>query len=65
MRQAFVRPKAGMRVPYPDRPHEQLPPDGAMVNLDDYWRNRIRDGDVTESAKPPKAAKKPAAPKDA
>lgn len=54
MKQAFVKPKAGLRVAYPDRPREQLPPDGAIVNLDAYWRNRIRDGDVALAKPEPK-----------
>lgn len=45
---ATVKPAPGLRVPIPGTPPKVLPESGAEVPLDEYWRNRLRDGDVIE-----------------
>lgn len=59
MRTAHVRPSAGLRIVMPHRQNEFLPEDGDEVPLDEYWRARLRDGDVVATAP---AAAKPAEP---
>jgi hypothetical protein len=59
MKTAFVKPAPGLKIRRPDRLAEHLPEDGALVVLDDYWRARLRDGDVVAAspAVKPHAAK--------
>lgn len=61
MKTAFVKPAPGLKVRRPDRPSEILAVDGDTVILDDYWRNRLRDGDVVAVA--PTHGKSSAGPK--
>jgi hypothetical protein len=43
----WVKPAAGLKVPYPNST-ARLPPEGAEVKDGDlYWLRRVRDGDVT------------------
>ena len=53
----FVRSREGLIVRDPDHGHDLLPPGGRFVALSDYWRRRLKDGDVVETAAP---AAKPA-----
>ncbi len=46
MKTAHVRPTGGRMIRFPDRPSQHLRPEGDRVNLDDYWRGRLADGDV-------------------
>lgn len=43
-----VKPAAGQRVRMPGSPPKWLPEAGALVVLDEYWRNRLKDGEVVE-----------------
>lgn len=43
-----VKPAPGLIVRMPGSPPRTLPDTGAEVVLDEYWRNRLRDGDVLE-----------------
>lgn len=68
MKTAHVKPAPGLKLRRPDRIEEILPPEGAVVALDAYWRSRIRDGDaeiVSTAAKPAHAPKAAAAKKEA
>ncbi len=49
-------PAAGITVIRPDT-LRMLPPKGEPVEMNSYWRRRLKDGDVTEQATPPKSAK--------
>lgn len=68
MKTAHVRPTGGRIIRFPDRPSQHLRPEGDRVNLDDYWRGRLADGDVElveETRKPaptPRKARAPAPP---
>ncbi|MFZ4807471.1 MAG: DUF2635 domain-containing protein [Hyphomicrobiaceae bacterium] len=42
----FVRPAAGLKIRMPERGFAHLPEEGQVVPLDQYWRARLRDGDV-------------------
>lgn len=42
----FVKPKDGLSVRCPVR-GEALPPSGAEVPDNTFWKRRLRDGDVT------------------
>lgn len=54
----FVKPAEGLTIRDPDL-HDLLPAEGREVPNTDYWQRRLRDGDVTEAAKPsPKQAAK-------
>lgn len=53
----FVQPRKGLVVRDPDHGHAVLPEEGRHVALTDYWRRRLRDGDVIETEAP---AAKPA-----
>lgn len=59
-----AKPGLIVRDPKTRRP---LPEEGREVNLDSFWRRRLRDGDVVEvkSAPPAKAAKAAVEPKPA
>ena len=57
MKTAHVRPTGGRKIRFPDRPSQFLRPEGDRVNLDDFWRGRIADGDVEVV---PEARAKPA-----
>lgn len=46
MKRAHVRPAPGLKIRFPDRPAQILRPEGDVVALDQYWRDRIADGDV-------------------
>lgn len=62
MRMATVRPAAGLSIVMPHRQNAFLPEAGDTVPLDDYWRARLRDGDVVAVQAPPPpapAAEKP------
>lgn len=63
MRMATVYPAPGMKIVMPERQNAMLPETGAQVPLDDYWRARLRDGDVTDT--PAAAAAAPDAPAEA
>lgn len=52
----FLKPKAGLIVPNPDNKSKPLLQAGQDVTYSDYWRRRIKDGDV-EKAKPETAKK--------
>jgi hypothetical protein len=41
-----VKPAAGRAVRHPTPPYELLPAEGREVPDNQYWRRRIRDGDV-------------------
>ena len=41
-----VKPAAGRIVRYPTPPYAMLPAEGREVPDNQYWRRRIRDGDV-------------------
>lgn len=43
---AYLVPKAGLRVRDPET-LQVLPPEGAQIRLNAYWRRRINDGDVS------------------
>jgi hypothetical protein len=49
-----VKPRAGLRVPYPQNPIQALPAEGGNVPEDNYWMRRLRDGDVVRIDDPPK-----------
>jgi len=59
----FVRPAhPDLLVANPEaRPPmpRHLPPEGAEVPDTEYWRRRLRDGDVVEAAPEPEPAPKP------
>lgn len=59
MKQIYLKPAAGLRVPDPAT-GEPLPPTGARVAPSAYWTRRLADGDVAP-ATPPKAQKGPKA----
>ncbi len=42
----LVKPRAGLRLRDPAT-GRTVPPEGAWVTEDNFWRRRIRDGDVT------------------
>ena len=44
---AFLKPREGMVVPNP-KTGTPLPKDGKLVELDAFWRRRLRDGDVVK-----------------
>lgn len=52
----FVIPKAGLKVPDPER-GDDLPETGREVSKNQYWSRRLIDGDVT-TKQPPKRGKK-------
>jgi len=52
----FLRPAEGVSLPLADG--SPWPAEGALVDVDQYVRRRIADGDVI-SAKPPVAASEP------
>ena len=57
----FAIPAAGKRVMHPAGSPKQgsaIPPEGMWINLDSYFRGRLRDGDITE-AQAPAEPKKP------
>jgi hypothetical protein len=63
----FVRPALdGLMIPMPDAPAAAmwLPPAGAEVPDDDYWRRRVAQGDVVVADPPaePEPASPPADP---
>lgn len=65
MKTAHVRPIGGRKIRFPDRPSQHLRPEGDRVNLDDFWRARLADGDVEvvePRAKPAPAPRKARAP---
>lgn len=45
-----VKPAPGMTVRNPQRGFQPLPPEGATVELDQYFIHRLRDGDVVRVA---------------
>lgn len=47
MKKVFVKPAPGLKIRIPGRLSDVMPESGAEVELTDYWRNRLRDGDVT------------------
>lgn len=54
-----VKPAPGLLVRMPGSPPRTLSESGTEVVLDEYWRNRLRDGDVVEvTATPAPAASK-------
>ena len=55
-RELFVKPATGVSVVNPDT-GLPIPPEGAFVPNNKYWRRRLSDSDVTETA-PPAAVKK-------
>lgn len=55
-----VKPAPGLLVRMPGTPPKRMPESGADVVLDEYWRNRIRDGDVVEVVPPAPTKKKEA-----
>ncbi|MGN6526819.1 MAG: DUF2635 domain-containing protein [Burkholderiaceae bacterium] len=61
----YVIPASGMLVPDPAHPRSSplyfLPAAGREVEASDYWHRRVRDGDVTVAAMPPKPAAPPPA----
>lgn len=63
MRMANVRPAAGLSIVMPHRGNAPLPEAGVEVPLDDYWRARLRDGDVVEVKAEAAKAPSPAKPK--
>lgn len=68
MKTEFVRPAvrngAPLKVRMPDNLAMHLPEEGKAVPLNDYWLNRIRDGDVViEKAPASKSASAAAAAK--
>lgn len=50
-RELFVKPATGVSVVNPDT-GLPIPPEGACVPNDKYWRRRLNDGDVTEAVQP-------------
>jgi hypothetical protein len=45
-----VIPAPGLLIPDPSQqgtPDYYLPPEGRVVQFDDFWARRVRDGDVT------------------
>ncbi|WP_417536100.1 DUF2635 domain-containing protein [Methylophaga sp.] len=52
----FVIPKAGLKVPDPER-GDDLPETGREVSKNQYWSRRLNDVDVT-TKQPPKPGKK-------
>lgn len=50
-----VKPAAGLLIRNPGREYTHLPAEGEMIVLDDYWRRRLRDGDVELVVAPPAA----------
>lgn len=46
----FVMPREGVLIPHPDRGFQNIPPEGAEVPDNAYWRRRIADGDAVEKA---------------
>lgn len=59
MKTAHVRPTGGRMIRFPDRPSQHLRPEGDRVNLDDFWRGRLADGDVELVEEPRKPAPAP------
>jgi hypothetical protein len=59
LRQIFLKPAAGLRVPDPAT-GEPLPATGARVTPSAYWSRRLADADV-QTATPPKPHKGPKA----
>lgn len=55
-RELFVKPATGVAVVNPDT-GLPIPPEGAWVPNNKYWRRRLSDGDAAE-ANPPAAVKK-------
>lgn len=47
----YLKPGDGLKVVDPDT-GEPLPADGADVPKTPYWLRRLRDGDVTRTARP-------------
>lgn len=50
MDRIFVKPRAGVKVRYPDPPYVHLPAEGAEVPESSYWVRRLQDGDVEQAA---------------
>jgi hypothetical protein len=65
MKRVHVRPTGGRRIRHHDRPSQILRPEGDLVNLDDYWRGRIADGDVEVVPDAPPRAKPSPTPRKA
>lgn len=64
MPKLHVIPAVGLLVPMPEVPAgapRHLPPEGAVVNENVYWRRRIADGEVSLA---PEAAPKTSKSKD-
>lgn len=54
--QIFVRPSQGIKLREPERRQRYLPDAGAWVPDNEFWRRRLKDGDVvraTPQARPP------------
>lgn len=47
-----VKPAPGLLVRNPQRNYQPLPPEGAPVELDQYFIHRLRDGDVVRVPDP-------------
>jgi hypothetical protein len=51
-----VTPAPGLLIPDPSQqwtPDYYLPPEGRVVEFDDFWARRVRDGDVTVATDTP------------
>ena len=51
----YVVPAEGLQIVDPvqlNTPATFLPPEGREVDANDYWRRRVRDGDVTIGVRP-------------
>jgi hypothetical protein len=57
MTKSYFIPRKGLLVPNPENGYKPLPPEGAEVTQDRYWRRRLAEGDV-QLAKVPAAAPK-------
>lgn len=42
----FLKPAAGIKIRFPDRPNKILPEEGANVAITSFWMRRIREGSV-------------------
>lgn len=58
MNKVLIQPARGLLVPNPQNNFKPLPPEGAEVELDRYWKRRLADGDVSQVKPPSKAAPK-------
>lgn len=57
MNNIFLKPANGLIVPDPDNGLKPLPPEGAEVTENRYWKRRIAEGDAV-LAKPAKTPSK-------